>query len=317
MENVHTIWDSSTIGEGKKLGRPPNNRYSNNTKQCEVISLTQKLEVAIDNGLYLLDKCAELRNTCNKLTNENTQLRDGLEQSSKKLSKEIKQLLTDSKNVSNLEQQLAFDKQHIQSLTGELERLKSQYIVMQTTAAQHEVNLITSKKEVEVLNLRLKELESVSSEKITEIHSLESKLSSKTLELQKCEAEISSKSFELRTAKTECGVYKQHVSDMAEQSSIKKYQTQSPFPEKQNKETLGGGITELSFLYSTSLKRNNVSDTENHFVGKSHAQINIPLKEKLPYTFNSSLDKKPKTQHSLHGLRPEYLRFYDDIYSFR
>ncbi|EXX80000.1 hypothetical protein GLOIN_2v1768311 [Rhizophagus irregularis DAOM 181602=DAOM 197198] len=155
----------------------------------------------------------------NKLTNENTQLRNGLEQSiisSKKLSKEIKQLLTKSKNVSNLEQQLAFDKQHIQSLTVELERLKSQYIVMQTTAAQHKVNLITSKKEVEVINSRLKELEDVLSEKITEIHSLESKLSSKTLELQKCEAEISSKSFELQTAKTECGVYKQHVSDMAE-----------------------------------------------------------------------------------------------------
>ncbi|PKY49311.1 hypothetical protein RhiirA4_465245 [Rhizophagus irregularis] len=116
----------------------------------EDISLTQKLEVAIDNGFYLLDKCAELRNTCNKLTNENTQLRNGLEQSiisSKKLSKEIRQLLTDAKNVLNLEQQ----------------------------------------------------------------------------------------SFELQTVKTECGVYKQYVSDMAKQSMITKYQTSIPFPEKQNK----------------------------------------------------------------------------------
>ncbi|RGB21566.1 hypothetical protein C1646_777708 [Rhizophagus diaphanus] len=125
--------------EGKKLGRPPSDRYSNNnnTKQCEDISLTQKLVVAIDNGLYLLDKCTELHNTCNKLTNENTQLRNGLEQSiisSKKLSKEVKHLLNKSKNVSNLEQQLAFDKQHIQSLTVELEQLKTQYFDIQSTA---------------------------------------------------------------------------------------------------------------------------------------------------------------------------------------
>ncbi|CAB4377179.1 unnamed protein product [Rhizophagus irregularis] len=115
-----------TIGEGKKLGIPPNDRYSNNnnTKQSEDISLTQKLVVAIDNGPYLLDKCTELRNTCNKLTKENTQLRNRLDQSvisSKKLSKELKQLLADTKNVSNLEQQLAFDKQYIQSLPVELE----------------------------------------------------------------------------------------------------------------------------------------------------------------------------------------------------
>ncbi|RGB21565.1 hypothetical protein C1646_777707, partial [Rhizophagus diaphanus] len=88
-----------------------------------------------------------------------------------------------------------------------------------------------------------------------EIHSLEMELSSKTMELQKCEAELSSKSFELQTAKTECRVYKQHVSDMAEQSSLKKYQTSIPLPDKQNKKMLGGSITELSFLYSTSLKQ--------------------------------------------------------------
>ncbi|CAB4376413.1 unnamed protein product [Rhizophagus irregularis] len=112
----------SAIGKRKKLGRPPNDRFSATMKRScsENISLIQKLEVAIDNGLYLLDKCEELHNTCNKLMNENTQLRNGLEQSiisSKKLSKEVRQLLTDAKNVLNLEQQVAFDKQHIQSLT--------------------------------------------------------------------------------------------------------------------------------------------------------------------------------------------------------
>ncbi|RGB32867.1 hypothetical protein C1646_705841, partial [Rhizophagus diaphanus] len=60
----------------------------------------------------------------------------------KELSKEVKQLLADAKYAPSLEQQIAFDKQHIQSLTVELERLKSQYIVMQTTASQHEANLI-------------------------------------------------------------------------------------------------------------------------------------------------------------------------------
>ncbi|CAG8635624.1 14660_t:CDS:2, partial [Rhizophagus irregularis] len=159
------------IGKRKKLGRPPNDRFSATMKRShsENISLTQKLEVAIDNGLYLLDKCAELRNTCNKLTNKNTQLRNRLEQSiisSKKLSKEVRQLLTDAKNVLNLEQQ----------------------------------------------------------------------------------------SFELQTVKTECDVYKQHVSDMAEQSLITKYQTSILFPEKQNKEMLEGGISELSFLYPASVK---------------------------------------------------------------
>ncbi|CAB4410741.1 unnamed protein product [Rhizophagus irregularis] len=74
----------------------------------------------------------------------------------------------------------------------------------------HEASLITSKKEIDVLNLGLKELESALSSKITEIHTLESKLSSKTLELQKCEAELLSKLFELQNTKTECGVYKQH-----------------------------------------------------------------------------------------------------------
>ncbi|GBB87095.1 hypothetical protein RclHR1_13550013 [Rhizophagus clarus] len=224
MENIHTIWDSSTIGKGKKL------------------------VVAIDNGLYLLDKCTELHNTCNKLTKENTQLRNRLDQSvilSKNISKELKQLLADTKNVLNLEQQLAFDKQYIQSLTVELEQLKTQYFNIQSTAsaetvlrAEYEANLITNKKEIDVPRLRLKELESALSTKITEIHSLETELSSKTMELQKCEAELSSKLFELQTAKTKCGVYKQHVSDMAEQSSLKKYQTLIPLPDKQNKEML-------------------------------------------------------------------------------
>ncbi|CAB4376412.1 unnamed protein product [Rhizophagus irregularis] len=78
------------------------------------------------------------------------------------------------------------------------------------------------------------------------------------MKIQTLEAELSSKSFELQTVKTECGVYKQHVSDMAEQSLITKYQTSIPFPEKQNKEMLGGGISELSFLYPASVKRNTI-----------------------------------------------------------
>ncbi|CAB4410055.1 unnamed protein product [Rhizophagus irregularis] len=201
MENVHTIWDSSTIGKGKKLGISPNDRYSNNnnTKQSKDISLTQKLVVAIDNGLYLLDKCTELCNTCNKLTKENTQLRNRLDQS-----------IISSKKLTET-----------------------------TLRAEHEANLITSKKEIDMLSLRLKELESALLSKITEIYSLEMELSSKTMELQKCEAEFSSKSFNLQTAKTECGVYKQHVSDMAEQSSLKKYQMSILLPEKQNKKMLG------------------------------------------------------------------------------
>ncbi|RGB28554.1 hypothetical protein C1646_767665 [Rhizophagus diaphanus] len=75
----------------------------------------------------------------------------------------------------------------------------------------------------------LKELESILSSKVTEIRTLESKLSSKTLELRNY---------------------------MAEQSSIKKYhfvsraQMQSSVPEKQNKEALGSGIIDYSFLYS-------------------------------------------------------------------
>ncbi|CAG8694990.1 hypothetical protein GLOIN_2v1773302 [Rhizophagus irregularis DAOM 181602=DAOM 197198] len=186
MPDVHTIWNSSTLGEGKKLGSSPSNRYSTNILRRKVKakklrdSTSEELDKVINYALFLVD-----------------------------------------------------------SLTTELERLKSQYIVMQTTASQHEASLII-------------------------------------------------------TAKTECGVYKQHASDMTEQSSIKKYQTQIPFSEKRNKEMLGGSVTRSSFLYSTSDKRKNVSDTENHFVGKSHAQINIPLKEKLPYTFNSPSDKKLK-----------------------
>ncbi|RGB38852.1 hypothetical protein C1646_665069 [Rhizophagus diaphanus] len=330
MPDVHALWNSSTLGEEKKMGSSPSNKYSTNTFRRKTKassrvppkklrdSTGEELDKVINYTLFLVDKYEKIKDDFRLLkqqyysiTNENAQLRDELEQSiisSKKLSKEVKQLLTDAENVSNREQQIVFNKQHIQSLTVELERLKSQYIVVQTTAAQHEANLISSKKEVEVLSSRLKELESVLSEKMAEMHNLESKLASKSLELQKCEAELSSKSFEIQAIKTECDVYKQHVSDIAEQSSIKKYQMQSPFPEKQNKETIGGGVTELSFLCTTSLKRNtiiifslllllifwicrhkivllirkiyhkgnSVSDTEN---GKSHAQINIPLKE--------------------------------------
>ncbi|CAB5215381.1 unnamed protein product [Rhizophagus irregularis] len=83
---------------------------------------------------------------------------------------------------------------------------------------------------------------------MTEIHILKSKLSSKTLVL-------SSKSFELQVLKTKCGVFKQHLADTVEQSLMKKYQL---LPEKQNNEMLGGGITELTYLYSTSVKRNTI-----------------------------------------------------------
>ncbi|CAB5363009.1 unnamed protein product [Rhizophagus irregularis] len=83
MENIHTIWDSSMIGKRKKLGNPTNDRYSIKMKQShgEDISQAQKLEIAIDNGLFLFKKCKKLRNTCNKLVNENEQLRSKLEQS--------------------------------------------------------------------------------------------------------------------------------------------------------------------------------------------------------------------------------------------
>ncbi|PKY51932.1 hypothetical protein RhiirA4_469261 [Rhizophagus irregularis] len=75
MENIHTIWDSSTV--------------------LRDISQAQKLEIAIDNGLLLFEKCEKLRNTCNKLVNENEQLRNKLEQStisSKRLDKETLEL---------------------------------------------------------------------------------------------------------------------------------------------------------------------------------------------------------------------------------
>ncbi|CAB4400076.1 unnamed protein product [Rhizophagus irregularis] len=147
MENIHTIWDSSTIGKRKKLGNPTNDRYSIKMKQShgEDISQAQKLEIAIDNGLFLFKKCKKLHNTCNKLVNENEQLRN---------------------------------------------------------------NLLFLQREIDVLNLRLKELEFILSLKITEIHTLLS--SSKTLELQDCEVELSSKTFDLQTLKTECGVFKQY-----------------------------------------------------------------------------------------------------------
>jgi hypothetical protein len=66
--------------------------------------------------------------------NEDTQLRNELKQiisSSKKLSKEVKQLLTDANNIINLEWQITFNKEYIQSLTVELERLKTQYLDVQ------------------------------------------------------------------------------------------------------------------------------------------------------------------------------------------
>lgn len=46
-------------------------------------------------------------------------------------------------------------------------------------------------------------------------------------------------------------------------------------------------------------------------MGKSHAQINIPLKEKLPYTFNSPSDKKLKRNRPYAVPRtPTFLQWY-------
>ncbi|PKK63323.1 hypothetical protein RhiirC2_789079 [Rhizophagus irregularis] len=180
MENIHTIWDSSTIGKRKKLGNPTNDRYSIKMKQShgEDISQAQKLEIAIDNGLFLFKKCKKLHNTCNKLVNENEQLRNNL------LFLQRGKIITNQyKNGSNLEQQIAYLKG-----THEYDKQRIQ--------------------KIDVLNLRLKELEFILSLKITEIHTLLS--SSKTLELQDCEVELSSKTFDLQTLKTECGVFKQY-----------------------------------------------------------------------------------------------------------
>ncbi|PKC07705.1 hypothetical protein RhiirA5_417865 [Rhizophagus irregularis] len=220
-------------------------------------------QIAIDNGLYLLEKCTEIHNTCNKLTNENAQLRNELEQtiiSSKKLSKEVKQLLTDVKNVSNLEWQIAFDKQHTQSLTTELERLKSQYLGIQSIGiASVEIvrraNLITSKKETLVL---------------------------------------SSKSFELQVLKTKCGVFKQHLADTVEQSLMKKYQL---LPEKQNNEMLGGGITELTHKLLLLIRSIYYKGKYNYF--SDAVWGNNPIKkcdsfsvqETSPRTYTPPLDK--------------------------
>jgi hypothetical protein len=103
---------------------------------------------------------------------------------------------------------MAFNKQHIQSLMTELERLKSQYLDIQFIASvetarrvQHEANLITSKKEVYVLNLRLRELESILSSKMTKIHTLESEFSSKTLEMQNYEANFRQSHLSYRLSK--------------------------------------------------------------------------------------------------------------------
>lgn len=104
---------------------------------------------------------------------------------------------------------------------------------------------------------------------------LEFKLISKTLELQKCEIELFSKSFELQKVKIKCDAYKQHATDMAEQSLIKKYhiiplavplegithlsksQLQNSIPKKWDKEMLGDGIAKIS-LYSASVKYNTI-----------------------------------------------------------
>uniref|UniRef100_U9UM88 Uncharacterized protein n=1 Tax=Rhizophagus irregularis (strain DAOM 181602 / DAOM 197198 / MUCL 43194) TaxID=747089 RepID=U9UM88_RHIID len=132
------------------------------------------------------------------------------------------------------------------------------------------------------------------------------------IELQNCEAELSSKSFELQTLKTGCGVFKQYVSNMVKQSSIKKYHTQSPIPENQNKETLGAGITGYSFLYSASVKRNTIiiyvvhildiqvrlfSDAKNH-VRDNNPINSFPIEETLSHT-HSPLQSSDETPNEI------------------
>ncbi|POG72836.1 hypothetical protein GLOIN_2v1773302 [Rhizophagus irregularis DAOM 181602=DAOM 197198] len=61
MPDVHTIWNSSTLGEGKKLGSSPSNRYSTNILRRKVKakklrdSTSEELDKVINYALFLVD----------------------------------------------------------------------------------------------------------------------------------------------------------------------------------------------------------------------------------------------------------------------
>ncbi|RGB23111.1 hypothetical protein C1646_774993 [Rhizophagus diaphanus] len=125
MPDVHTLWNSSTLGEEKKMANSPSNKYLTNSFRRKAKatsrvspkklrdSTSEKLDKVINYTLFLVDKYEKIKDDFHLLKQQYC-------------------------NIYN-ENQIAIDKQHIQSLTVELERLKSQYIVMQTTAAQHEI----------------------------------------------------------------------------------------------------------------------------------------------------------------------------------
>ncbi|PKY30111.1 hypothetical protein RhiirB3_485503 [Rhizophagus irregularis] len=90
MPDVHTIWNSSTLGEGKKLGSSPSNRYSTNILRRKVKakklrdSTSEELDKVINYALFLVDRCNEvieeekkgITKRDKKLYNENKRKKD-------------------------------------------------------------------------------------------------------------------------------------------------------------------------------------------------------------------------------------------------
>ncbi|CAB4397291.1 unnamed protein product [Rhizophagus irregularis] len=88
MPDVHTIWNSSTLGEGKKLGSSPSNRYSTNILRRKVKakklrdSTSEELDKVINYALFLVDRYEKikgdfclLKQQYYNISNENVQLR--------------------------------------------------------------------------------------------------------------------------------------------------------------------------------------------------------------------------------------------------
>lgn len=67
MPDVHTIWNSSTLGEGKKLGSSPSNRYSTNILRRKVKakklrdSTSEELDKVINYALFLVDRYEKIK----------------------------------------------------------------------------------------------------------------------------------------------------------------------------------------------------------------------------------------------------------------
>ncbi|RHZ77328.1 hypothetical protein Glove_181g42 [Diversispora epigaea] len=127
MSQIHTLSD---IGEGKKLGDMPTNRYPSSRTELEnqLVCANQDREIAIECGNRLANKCSIL-------DKENKRIQHNLKQFNKdkeKLSKHAFQLIDEVKRLKILEGKLASAQKDAFSIQENLSKTESENLSLKS-----------------------------------------------------------------------------------------------------------------------------------------------------------------------------------------